>query len=248
MSFEHTALIAPLGAAGRADEIALRISEAIQLGLLSDGEKLPPELDFAQQFGVSPVTLREAIATLRDRGLVETRRGRHGGTFVRRLAEPDEAPDVARLRDLSATELRDMFDEHGAVASMTARLAAQRAASSNIRRIGSLAEQLGSETTRGARMKADSRFHIEVAIATRSERLTRREVALQAEVASLLWISRLPESEIEDIGKEHRAIADCIAAENAEEAGRMAESHMRACMRRLAAMHLALTSQTRRPT
>ena len=77
-------LIAPLAAAGRAEEVVLRVGQAIQLGLLNDGERLPPETEFAAQLGVSPMTLREALAILRQQGLVETRRGRAGGTFVRR--------------------------------------------------------------------------------------------------------------------------------------------------------------------
>ncbi|HEX9042935.1 MAG TPA: winged helix-turn-helix domain-containing protein, partial [Trebonia sp.] len=81
-------LISPLAAAGRADEVVQRVSQAIQLGLFVDGEQLPPETDFAAQLGVSAMTLREALASLRQRGLVETRRGRTGGTFVRRPAAP----------------------------------------------------------------------------------------------------------------------------------------------------------------
>lgn len=246
MTAEHTMLIAPLGVAGRADEVTTRISEAIQLGLLSDGERLPPEPEFAQLLGVSPVTLREAIATLRERGVVETRRGRNGGSFVRRPAEPDEAPDLARLRELPTTSLRDMSDEHLSVASIAARLAAERANASNVRRIQLLAEQLANATTRGERMKADSRFHVEIAIATQSERITRREVSLQAESVGLLWTSHLNKGEIERLVSEHRAIAEAIAAEDGPTAGVLAEDHVRNNLKRLTATHLALTTPPRR--
>ena len=43
---------------------------------LQPGEKLPNELELAQQLGVSRATLREAIRTLADRGVLEVRRGR----------------------------------------------------------------------------------------------------------------------------------------------------------------------------
>src|ERR1700685_1470699 len=81
-------LIAPLAVLGRAEEVALRVGQAIRLGLLTDGEQLPSEAEFAAQLGVSAMTLREALAMLRQQGLVETRRGRAGGTFVRRPAAP----------------------------------------------------------------------------------------------------------------------------------------------------------------
>ena len=240
MASEHTALIAPLTSAGRADEVSLRIAEAIKLGLLVDGERLPPESEFAQQFGVSPVTLREAIATLRERGLVETRRGRTGGTFVIRQSDPDEAPDMARLMRTSATALRDLADEHCAVAGFAARLAAERATPSGLRRIQSLVEQLSRATRRGEYIKADSRFHIEVAIATRSERLTHREVALQTETAGMLWGSYLRDTQIEVVHQEHLAIAEAIAKQDAHAANSVAEQHVRNNLQRLIAGRLAL--------
>src|SRR5947199_2335462 len=59
-----------------------RLAQSIRLGVLVDGDRLPPERELADTFGVSRVTLREAIKALRDAGLVESRRGRGGGTFV----------------------------------------------------------------------------------------------------------------------------------------------------------------------
>lgn len=59
-------LVAPEAPVGRADEIVQRITEAIHLGLLDDGERLPVEVDLAAQFGVAPMTVREALATLRE--------------------------------------------------------------------------------------------------------------------------------------------------------------------------------------
>src|SRR6476620_2327832 len=59
-----------------------QLARAIRLGVLADGEQLPPERDLAERLGVSRNTLREAIAALRDSGLVTTKRGRGGGTVV----------------------------------------------------------------------------------------------------------------------------------------------------------------------
>jgi GntR family transcriptional regulator len=60
------------------------LAEAIGEGVLRDGDRLPAEQDLAQVFGVSRMTLRQALAALEARALVERRRGRQGGTFVRR--------------------------------------------------------------------------------------------------------------------------------------------------------------------
>lgn len=244
---DTAALIAPLTTVGRAGEIAARLTEAIHLGLIADGEQLPPEAEFAQQLGVAPMTLREAIATLRSHGLVETRRGRHGGTFVKRSLEPPEAPDVERLRGLSVGALRDVADEQLAITGLAARLAAERAGARSVRRILALVDQLTTAASRGARVKADSRFHIEVAIATRSERLVRREVALQAETVGMLWLPHLSDDDRAAIEQEHHAIATAIAEEDGEAAQQAAERHVRNNLRRLTAAHLSLIEEGNAP-
>ncbi len=56
-----------------------QLATAIRLGALADGEQLPPERELAERLGISRNTLREAIAALRESGLVATTRGRGGG-------------------------------------------------------------------------------------------------------------------------------------------------------------------------
>src|ERR1700690_1393100 len=181
-------LIAPLAILGRAEEVALRVGQAVQLGLLSDGEQLPSEVEFAAQLGVSAMTLREALATLRQQGLVETRRGRTGGTFVRRPAAPSVTVLRERLRGMTTSTLRDLIDEQFAVSGAAAKLAAARASGASVRRLHTLVDQLTGAASLGSRIRADSRFHIEVAIASQSERLTRLEVELQTQLGDLLWL------------------------------------------------------------
>ena len=185
-------LISPLAAAGRADEVVQRVSQAIQLGLFVDGEQLPPETEFAAQLGVSAMTLREALSTLRQQGLVETRRGRTGGTFVRRPAAPSVAVLRERLRGMATSTLRDLIDEQFAVSGAAAKLAAARASGASVRRLHTLVHQLSGAASLGSRIRADSRFHIEVAIASQSERLTRLEVELQTQLGELLWLPPEP--------------------------------------------------------
>src|SRR5215204_5479185 len=68
---------------GNAFEITVaRLAQAIKLGLVVEGDRLPAERDLAEQLQVSRVTLREAIRALREAGFLESRRGRTGGTFV----------------------------------------------------------------------------------------------------------------------------------------------------------------------
>ncbi|MBO9520605.1 MAG: FadR family transcriptional regulator [Nocardioidaceae bacterium] len=228
---------------GRADEVVQRISEAINLGLLDDGERLPAEPELAAQFGVAPMTVRDALASLRDLGLVETRRGRSGGSFVRRPPAPEQEPLRQRLAAMTVSELRDVADEHRAIAGEAARLAAERAGAVNVRRLFGLTEQLGTASTLGDRIRADCRFHIEIAVASQSSRLTRREVSLQAEVSGLLWLPVGPDLDVAAHVAEHHGIAAAVVAENPDEARRLAVEHVDHALHRLTSLHLLLTSE-----
>ncbi|WP_299558084.1 GntR family transcriptional regulator [uncultured Mycolicibacterium sp.] len=236
-------LVAPGGPVGRADEIVQRITEAIHLGLLDDGERLPTEVDLAAQFGVAPMTVREALATLRDQGLVETRRGRSGGSFVRRPSGPPVDRLKARLAQMSASDLRDLFDEHTAVAGQAARLAAERAAPFAVRRLFVLTDQLDAAETLGDRIRADSRFHIQLAIAAQSARLARREANLQAEVSGLIWLPLGPPLDLGAYVAEKHAIAAAVAAEKADEARDLAEAHVMGQLARLTRLNLDLATE-----
>src|SRR3981189_3903559 len=62
------------------EQIVQEGEDSILKGQLNPGDQLPAERDLAQRFGVSRTAVREAVKTLREKGLVEAYSGR--GTFV----------------------------------------------------------------------------------------------------------------------------------------------------------------------
>ncbi|HLB90761.1 MAG TPA: FadR/GntR family transcriptional regulator [Terriglobales bacterium] len=62
------------------EQIVQQVEDSILKGQLKPGDQLPAERDLAQSFGVSRTAVREAVKTLREKGLVEAYSGR--GTFV----------------------------------------------------------------------------------------------------------------------------------------------------------------------
>ena len=70
-------------ASALADSVVNQLETALTVGLINDGDKLPPEIELAAEMGVSTVTLRQALSMLRNKGIIETRRGRVGGSYVR---------------------------------------------------------------------------------------------------------------------------------------------------------------------
>ena len=63
-------------------QVEAQIKEAILLGQFAPGDKLPPETELAEQFGVSRITVRDALRVLEARGLVRVKVGAMGGAFV----------------------------------------------------------------------------------------------------------------------------------------------------------------------
>jgi DNA-binding FadR family transcriptional regulator len=170
----------------RADAIVDRLSTAISLGLIRQGEQLPVENQLTAMFGVA-TAVRDALQTLRERGIIETRRGRSGGTFI--IGTPSTDPRVLRerLTALSMAELRDMEDEQLATGLAAVRLVVERAFPHDIDRLERIARTMAEATTTDACMRADSRFHIELAALAQSERLASTQMRLLTESSEILW-------------------------------------------------------------
>lgn len=64
-------------------QIAERLECEIRSGTYPVGHRFPPEPALAELFGVSRLTLRQALGVLEHRGLIDRIVGRQGGTFVR---------------------------------------------------------------------------------------------------------------------------------------------------------------------
>lgn len=235
------AVLSPLDGGPRTDAVVARISAAIGLGVMGDGEQLPSEIELATQLGVSTMTLREALAVLREQGLVETRRGRGGGSFVRASAELLTSRSLARLQDYTVQDLRDLGDEHFAVAGAAAVLAARRAVAADIERLAGLARRVAESTDAVHSRRADSRFQIEVTVCSQSARLTRAEVALQAELSEMRWLPQLSVDPAA-VGAGHLELVAAIEAEDEARARALAEEHSATAIRQLIGLRMDLTS------
>jgi GntR family transcriptional repressor for pyruvate dehydrogenase complex len=100
------------------EQIVRQIEGSILSGALKTGDQLPPERELAQQFGVSRTAVREAVKTLREKGLVEAYSGR--GTFVTdgtshairqsldlmlRIGQPNGSAHLAEVREILEPEI-----------------------------------------------------------------------------------------------------------------------------------------------
>ena len=185
MATARDTVFAPLEVEGAVERIVRRLGEAIGSGVLAPGERLPPEIELAERLSVAPMTLRQALAILRDAGYVETRRGRGAGTFV----VDDIGEPLAKARRIpTERELRDLVDWRRAVSGEAAFLAAERADDATRARLAdaaALAEAAAFGAFADYRL-ADSSFHLAVAETTGSARIVAAETAVQAEFGEIL--------------------------------------------------------------
>lgn len=181
------AVFAQLADAGRAEQVARRITDGIVLGVLSPGERLPSEPELARRFGVALITVREGLGILRESGLVETRRGREGGSFVVHDDAEHHGILSARLRSLSQVEIGDVAVYFSAIVAAAAERAAERAAGSDATRLAAWLDEADFDDAAAARTN-QSGFFLELAVLSQSPRLVREQIRLQADAGPLLLL------------------------------------------------------------
>lgn len=109
------------------EAVVKQVQEAIFSGQLEPGDRLPPERELAEQFGLSRMSVRLALRTLESAGLVEIRVGSSGGAFIREANfDPLRETLASMLRSKKASIL-DLAEARKIVETATAELAAQRA-------------------------------------------------------------------------------------------------------------------------
>jgi DNA-binding FadR family transcriptional regulator len=173
------------------------------------------------------MTLRQAIAILREAGLVETRRGKHGGTFV---AENVVDALAARRRRADTASWRELCDWRRAVSGEAAGLAADRVDATGLARLEEFAAEVERRTAGGfAEYRlADSRFHMAIAEASASARLVSAETALQAELGEVLASIPAPVRARRVSATGHGPIVAAIASGDADGAHAAMVSHVEA--------------------
>lgn len=207
-----------------------QLATAIRLGVFVDGDVLPAERDLAERLGVSRNTLREAIAALRDSGLVTTRRGRGGGTVVTYAAQLPGAPGspaAGRTAPRTGAALTDALDFRRVVEPGAAWLAASRALAADQRAwlLECTAATRASSGDPGAHRIADSRFHLAIATVSGSPMLVEAVTRSQAALSDLLAAIPVLKRNIDHSHDQHDAVVAAILSGEPEAARVAMEQH-----------------------
>jgi DNA-binding FadR family transcriptional regulator len=220
-------VFSPIGGEGLVQQTVRRLGEGIGMGLLKVGERLPTETDLAARLEISPMTLRQALAILRETGYIETSRGKGGGTVVK-TAKPFALPPEQMT--ISAEDLRDLTEYRVAVSAHAAALAAERATASEIEQLWRLIKQMRARKLPFSSYRPlDGRFHLEVAAASRSRRLTEAEATIQRTLLSSLSLAgdHPTKLSLKSSTDQHADIVRAIEARNGDQARHLMETHVR---------------------
>jgi DNA-binding FadR family transcriptional regulator len=220
-SHASEALFRPVRAANAFEETVERLLQAVRLGVVAPGERLPSERDLASRLGVGRERVRESLAALADAGYLEVRRGRYGGTFVRSAdpepsaaAPPAGAPPGPVDPDVLVDTLtfRHVVETGAAEAAAATDLgAAQRA------HLRGLLEETSSASP-GDYRRVDSRLHLAVAEVTRSPSLTAAVAEVRLRTNDLLDAIPLLRPNIEHSNHQHEQLVEAILAGDGERA------------------------------
>ncbi len=221
----YASVFSPLDTTNRAEAVAHRLGDAIALRVLPDGAPLPPESELAGRLGVATTTVREALSLLRADDLVVTRRGRRGGSFVQAPPGGARSALMRRLRELGQGDLRDLSDHYAAISGACAALAARRADEDEIQRLERGAGRVVAVDGPGPWVRAEGDFHLDVATAAQSARLTRAELDLHGDVGFLLWLGHDAVSAA-SAARSHHDLVRAIGDRDADRARTIAEDHI----------------------
>ena len=223
----------PVGGAGAvspvtaARAVADRLIAAIAVGDYSPGERLPAERELATMLEVSRVTVRAALADLREAGYVEARRGRSGGSFVRTDWGTRTAGAVQLLLGEGWERMEELFDMRRLIESLVARTAAERHTPEDDAAIGAALLCYERAEDPVTARSADVDLHRSIAAAAHNASLAELSRQLLAQVS--LGISHEPFTpELKNRAlPHHRALADAVTGSDPDTAAEIARDHFR---------------------
>jgi GntR family transcriptional repressor for pyruvate dehydrogenase complex len=204
-----------------ADVVAARVRTTILARQLPAGTPLPNEREMIEHFKVSRASIREALRILEAEGVIEVRRGMHGGVFT---AEPTGrllARGLAGLLAHRRTPVSDLIEIRLLLEPEAAALAARNASSEQRQRLVDFAHRAQPDV-----MPDHVDFHLMVAECSGNGVMTLFLAALRDIVAEAATFADLPRNALEQGIKAHQQIALAIAAGDEAKARRATVRHL----------------------
>lgn len=203
-----------------------QLATAIRLGVYPRGSTLPPERELAVRLGVSRATLREAMAALRQAGLVQTTRGRGGGTVVTLKPPTPSARAAARTTQAQRAAWLDALAFRRIIEPGAAAMLAELGLDETGRAQLTAAHDEVADATKPAHYRqSDSRFHLTIAALTGSDRVVEAVTTVQATLHEMLLAIPQLDTNIAHSDVQHAAVVRAVLAGQPDRARRAMEQH-----------------------
>ena len=216
-------------------QVEHQIREAILRGDFRQGDKLPPETELAQQFGVSRPTVREALGSLVTAGLIRKIPGVAGGSFVKSVT-PDslssmlsESMDtIVRLGSLDIDELTSM---RRVLEVPAASLAAGNRQDHHVSALEDIVERQRKTTIDDPDIVVyDRDFHVTISRASGNRLLSAFIAAIHESTLPARFLSVTPEVGRETV-KQHLGILSAIRNGSSAGAAEAMDEHLEYVLR-----------------
>ena len=148
------------------DQVAARIKESIRSEAYQVGERIPTEPALMELFGVSRSTVREAVRSLINEGILEAQQG--SGTYVKQKEPKNESLE----HRLKRAALHQVYEVRQIIELEIARLAARRRTEADL---AAMEQHLSDRRIAGDRgdragyVQNDVLFHTALAAATKNQ-------------------------------------------------------------------------------
>ncbi|MCI8823848.1 MAG: FadR family transcriptional regulator [Lachnospiraceae bacterium] len=162
--------IKPIRRTSISDQVSMQIKQLILDKDWKPGERIPSETELAELFGVSRVSVREALLKLNAIGLLESRFS--GGNYVREVGADIYLNAIIPAAYVSSNSLLELLEFRQVMEAKQAGLAARKAKPEDVARL----EEIHKDMVKNAGnleafSEADLRFHIELARITQNSLL-----------------------------------------------------------------------------
>lgn len=212
-------------------QIVDQITRMVQEGTLRPGDRLPPERQLAEEFGVSRSAVREALSALRMLGLVEARVGE--GTFVTQPPDERFISPLALVLTIEQSEAvgRELLELRAALEAESAALAAMRREADDLAAMDEAVQAMETDLKEGRLgAEADWRFHDAVAGASGNALLLQTMRSLSDTMKEALGLYREQLLRIPDMGltllQDHREVLEAIRIQDPAAARERMRKHI----------------------
>ena len=212
-------------APGRASQgIVDQVRGLIRTGELTIGARLPPERDLSERFGVSRVTVREALRALEAQGLIGIRIGSRGGAIVTAPTTGRIGEGITDLLSMSGLSAAQVTEGRAVVEIGVVPLVCERATEEDLDALLALCDEAAAARETGTytvTMSFD--FHLRVAAAAHNPAIV---MLMHSFREPVLMSLREAQHEGRQGVEEHRAFVDAVRTRDAARAQRVMADHL----------------------